>query len=296
MFKNRFLVRFFGKLPLAVLFFSRLVAEPEPGNDPACYAAFVPKRSDDFAWENDRVAFRVYGPALGKSGGDSGIDCWLKRVDYPIIEKWYAEHFAGQSYHVDTGEGFDPYHVGRSRGCGGLALWRDGVPVSSGVFDSWDIIETGPEKVVFKLVYTWELKDETLVETRMTTLARGDQLFSVNSTFTLNGNPVADLPIAIGLTTHDGKATSDHDIEAGWMACWETIKGSGVGTGVTIDPNRIQSIFTTPDTGKDTAHLWCLTTTDKQGTLRYRAGYAWAKADRITSKEEWTEYLAQLNN
>ena len=24
---------------------------------------FVPERRDDFAWENDRIAFRVYGPA-----------------------------------------------------------------------------------------------------------------------------------------------------------------------------------------------------------------------------------------
>ncbi len=32
----------------------------------ATFCRFVPERSDDFAWENDNVAFRVYGPALAK--------------------------------------------------------------------------------------------------------------------------------------------------------------------------------------------------------------------------------------
>ncbi|MFP3822536.1 DUF4861 family protein, partial [Bacillus sp. SIMBA_008] len=48
------------------------------------YARFVPERIDDFAWENERVAFRTYGPEAqrlvdeGKEGGtlSSGIDIW----------------------------------------------------------------------------------------------------------------------------------------------------------------------------------------------------------------------------
>ena len=41
------------------------------------YARFVPERSDDFAFENDKVAFRIYGPALKNSGVNNGIDCIL---------------------------------------------------------------------------------------------------------------------------------------------------------------------------------------------------------------------------
>lgn len=58
------------------------------------YARFVPERTDDFAWENDRVAFRTYGPEAQrlveerKPNGtlSSGIDLWLKKVTYPIID------------------------------------------------------------------------------------------------------------------------------------------------------------------------------------------------------------------
>ena len=52
------------------------------------FARFVPEREDDFAWENDLVAFRAYGPAL-RNQVDAGTDCWLKRVKYPILNKWY---------------------------------------------------------------------------------------------------------------------------------------------------------------------------------------------------------------
>lgn len=75
---------------------------------PETWARFVPERKDDFAWENELTAFRTYGPAIRPTGQpfrpgmeDSGIDCWTKRVNYPIIDKWYAgeRHHAG--YHQD---------------------------------------------------------------------------------------------------------------------------------------------------------------------------------------------------
>lgn len=70
-----------------------------PTSEISTFARFVQERIDDFAWENDKLAFRTYGPKAqaitesGKKGGtlSSGIDCWLKRVDYPIIDKWYKQ-------------------------------------------------------------------------------------------------------------------------------------------------------------------------------------------------------------
>ena len=39
------------------------------------FGRHVPERKDDFAWENDRIAFRMYGPALEADGEiSSGID------------------------------------------------------------------------------------------------------------------------------------------------------------------------------------------------------------------------------
>ena len=37
-----------------------------------------PERVDDIAWENDRTAYRLYGPALQRSGEKAyGIDVWV---------------------------------------------------------------------------------------------------------------------------------------------------------------------------------------------------------------------------
>ena len=67
-------------------------AEAPSEEIPTCYSRFVPERTDDYAWENDRVAFRTYGPVAQKMiedsipGGtlSSGMDAWLKRVDYQL--------------------------------------------------------------------------------------------------------------------------------------------------------------------------------------------------------------------
>ena len=54
-----------------------------PGREISTYSRFVPERTDDYAWENDLVAFRTYGPTaeqmvVDKTPGgtlSSGIDC-----------------------------------------------------------------------------------------------------------------------------------------------------------------------------------------------------------------------------
>lgn len=97
------------------------------------HSRLVPERIDDYAWENDLVAFRTYGPEAqrlvdeNQKGGtlSSGLDCWLKRVNYPVIDKWYKKYVDGGTYHKDDGEGYDPYHVGASRGCGGIGVWQN---------------------------------------------------------------------------------------------------------------------------------------------------------------------------
>jgi hypothetical protein len=73
--------------------------KPETNN--WCYSRFVPERTDDYTCENDKVAFRVNGPTAQKmieeniSGGtlSSGVDAWLKKVSYPIINKWYKKQW-----------------------------------------------------------------------------------------------------------------------------------------------------------------------------------------------------------
>ena len=49
-----------------------------------------PERVDDIAWENDRTAYRLYGPALQRSGEKAyGIDVWVKNTPDLEVEQRY---------------------------------------------------------------------------------------------------------------------------------------------------------------------------------------------------------------
>lgn len=249
-----------------------------PAAEPATWCRFVPERSDDFAWENDLVAFRTYGPALRGKVEDSGVDCWLKRVPYPIIDGWYAGNAAGKSYHVDHGEGHDPYHVGASRGCGGTALWQDGRMITPGPYQTWKVEERTPARSVFTLTYRYPAAEGTapVEEAKRFTIALGERFYRCESTFTRGGAPVADLPVVIGITTHDGKGTPERDPAGRWMSVWEVIDGSGLGTGVVLPAAADLRVLSEPT--KDRSHVIALVRTDAQGRVALRGGYGWEKA------------------
>ena len=131
--------------------------------EPACaYARQVPERYDDMAWENDRIAHRMYGFTLNTpaAGGErlrgSGIDFWGKRVTYPVIDRWYAK--GHDQFHKDEeGEGLDLYSIGGSRGAGGTGVWDGGKLWTSDNFVKAEVLSNGPRRTAFKLTYApWD--------------------------------------------------------------------------------------------------------------------------------------------
>jgi len=154
----------------------------QAARQPRAFCRYVPERAGDFAFENDRVAFRVYGPPLLNQRWGNGVDPWFKRVDYPIVDKWYTQNAAGQSYHADTGEGADIYHVGPSLGSGSTGLWHQGELHVGPCFDAYEIIEDGPERCVFELTYHWQFEGRSIKEVKRITLEMGTNLFLAEST------------------------------------------------------------------------------------------------------------------
>ena len=96
---------------------------PFKADDFKAYGRFVRERHDDFVWENDRVAHRMYGPDLEiwkkEPLTSSGIDVWVKRAKRMVVNEWYMT----DDYHRDNGDGADFYSVKTSRGCGGVAVF-----------------------------------------------------------------------------------------------------------------------------------------------------------------------------
>ena len=82
------------------------------------YGRYVPERFDDFAWENDKVAFRMYGKSLeGRKDNAFGTDVWVKKTSKLVINDWYKTG----DYHHDHGDGMDYYNVGLTLGAGDIA-------------------------------------------------------------------------------------------------------------------------------------------------------------------------------
>lgn len=132
-----------------------------------CHGRLHPERKDDFAWENDRGAYRVYGPALERTGERSfGIDVWTKNtpelvvddryyiedvVTIPRIDSIYRNNWHVRdslyrliSYHYDHGRGLDPYRVGASLGCGAPALMLGDSLVMPYCFERYEVLDEGP--------------------------------------------------------------------------------------------------------------------------------------------------------
>ena len=260
------------------------------------FGRHVPERADDFAWENDLVAFRMYGPALAADAVNSGVDCWLKRVPYPIVDKWYRENLEGKSYHTDHGEGYDPYHVGGSRGCGGLAVWDGEAMHPSSVYAKWKVLANGPICTVFELTYApWKVGGKSIREVKRITIFLGQRLAHFQSTFRVDGR-AQELELAIGITTHDGAATPASDPDGAWLRCWETIDGSGLGTGVVLGKGLETARIEVRDgEAPGDGHLLALVKTNARGVINYCAGYGWERAGEITTPEAWDRYLAEFS-
>lgn len=265
-----------------------------PEKEVVAYSRFVPERTDDYAWENDKVAFRTYGPtgqkeALEGVAGStlsSGIDIWLKRTNKSIINKWYAEHVKNPGYyHTDHGEGYDPYHVGNSRGLGGLGVFENDSLYVSQNFVEYKTIASGPLKTIFELSYApWD--PYNVKETKRISLALGSHF----SKFEISIEAEDGIPnYATGITLHNNQGEYEIDKEEGWIMHWERIDDAQVGEGIVMKPAVIDSAFAYTSKFPDQSNL--LVTTTPKSPFTYYAGFAWEKSGDVSSKEDWIEIV-----
>ncbi|WP_026464240.1 DUF4861 domain-containing protein [Adhaeribacter aquaticus] len=275
-------------------------ASQRPKSELTTYSRFVPERTDDYTWENDRVAFRTYGPVAqqltesGKPGGTltSGMDAWLKRVSYPIINKWYRNNQEQNgAYHKDTGEGYDPYHVGLSRGIGGIGVWENDSLYVSKNFTGYKTIAVGPIRTVFELSYApWSANGRTIQEKKRISLDLGSNLTRFEEEL-ISSKPLPNC--TIGITLHDQKGEVKVDSKSGWFRYWEPMDDSYLGTAIVINPALVKSFKDHRSKAKEQSHLLVMSNV-KNKKVVYYAGFAWVKSAQFKTKEEWDQYLANF--
>ncbi|HTG64868.1 MAG TPA: DUF4861 domain-containing protein [Flavobacterium sp.] len=259
------------------------------------YSRFVPERTDDYAWENDKVAFRTYGPDAQKRVEEnrpegtlsSGIDLWLKRTDQSIINKWYGENLKKPGYyHIDHGEGYDPYHVGASRGTGGIGIWENNNLVVSRNFVGYKTIAVGPLRTVFELTYApWS--SYGVKETKRISLDLGSNFSKIEISYEANQS----LPnITTGITLHENKGEVKMNKKAGWFRHGETIDGLFLGEGIVMNPKLVSEAFANVSKTKDQSNL-LVVTHPKVNKLSYYAGFAWQKSGQVSNQADWDTLL-----
>ena len=285
LFQSDFAPRQFQRFDLVL---KKGLPKPEPAA--RSYARFVPERMDDFAWENERTAHRMYGPALQRTGEiSSGVDLWSKRSHKALIDQWYQRG----DYHADHGDGGDFYKTGPTRGCGGLGIWIGGKLVVSKNFTRWQVLANGPIRSEFRLEYAPcdAGGGTTVTEAKVISLDTGSNLNRFSSEFTVDGPvPAEGLPVGIGITRRPGEGGFTDRLADGWMSYWSPADpGNGdVGCAVVLPPPTVARAQDTAD--NYLAIVSVPADSSRRASLVYYAGGGWSKGD-FPTRESWEQYV-----
>lgn len=272
------------------------------------YGRCYPERLDDIAWENDRAAYRAYGPALQKSGEKAyGYDVFTKSVEELVVEDRYAMELdsasraeikalreAGKkeeadslsraiSYHIDHGNGMDCYAVGPTLGGGTAALMPDSAIVYPYCYKDYEILDNGPLRFTVKLVFNPLVvkNDSNVVETRIIQLDKGSQL---NKTTVSYEYLTQTTPVAAGLVLHAANPEGyAYDAAKGYISYADPTTNAEAGNGIVyvgaVFPASVQTttqLFEKP-VGDALGHVLGISTYEPGNDFVYYWGSGWSK-------------------
>lgn len=246
------------------------------------FARYVPERKDDFAWENDKIAFRMYGKALETASDNAfGTDIWSKKTDKLVINKWYQKG----DYHKDNGEGMDFYTVGLTLGAGDIAPYVNDSIFFSNNYHRYKVLDNGPLRSTFQLVYdSWKAGNLTISTTKTISLSAGSQLNRVEVNYRIEGADKTEAVIGISKRKLPGSILLEE--KNGVMGYWEPeIPGKGIiGVGVILNENAMEMKV-------EQGHLLSRVAIENSTPLVYYNGGAWDGAGIIKTDSDWFKYL-----
>ena len=250
-------------------------------------ASFIPQRKDDFAWENDKIAFRMYGQELQKTELiSSGIDVWVKKVKYPVMIDLYAK---GHDYfHSDNPWAIDFFTVGETLGCGGLGVWFDGKLYRSQNYYQYKIIAAGPIRTIFELTYKpWQFAGKMVGETKRFTLDLGSNLNRIQSRF---DSDVNDVSLAVGIVKDKRGGHPVFAKDKTSLTYWQNpdSKFGTIGCAVILPKNAARN-----KSVDEKKNYLLLAKPNGCRSLTYYAGACWNKSADFTSEKNWLKFIKQ---
>ena len=251
------------------------------------YGRYVAERKDDFAWENDKIAFRMYGKALESTPKEMafGIDVWVKKTDRMVLNERYKRGH----YHDDLGDGMDYYHVGYTLGAGNMMpIVGDSIYYSKNYVD-YKVLDNGPLRTSFQLFYKeWKVGNKAVKAVKTVSLDAGSQMNKITVAYL--SDTKEEMPVVAGIITRKDAGVKFLDELNGVMVYWEPeIEKDGI-TGVAIIlANPIQKMI------EEKGQILAKTRTNIDQTITYFAGAAWNKANVITNAGEWIQYVQKFH-
>lgn len=292
-----------GEKPVSLIFQVSLQPEAQaayrikPGEPAAykkqAYGRYVPERMDDYAWENNLVGHRMYGPALEATGEISnGIDTWVKSTDELLIDEWYKSG----DYHKDYGKGMDCYKVGRTLGSGAMAPYFDGKIVLANNYIKQQTLDDGPIRTSFRLDYApFQVGTTDLTETRIISLDANTRFNRIEESYK---NAPEDMQVAVGIVVRPEPGDTLMNASDGVIGYWEPQNNdNGDNNGHTaigiVLPGAAQDIVV------EDGHILALAEYKTGKPYVYYMGSGWSKGG-VESAEAWFDMLqaeqARLNN
>lgn len=301
-------------------------------------------RKDDIAWENDRCAYRVYGPALQKTGERSfGTDIWVKNTPDTVVYERYIKDMNGNikgdkmdakvralkkqgkalqtqlkslqaesnevdiltSFHLDHGNGLDPYRVGATLGLGAPSLMVGKNQVLPYCYKDYRILDNGPLRFTVELTYNPSTVGDmkNVVEHRIISLDKGSNFNKMTVWYDGLNTPT---DFATGFPIHE-EDTETKTFAKDYVSYADPtdnieVNNSQVYVGVLFPEGIDHTYYQLFDKKHDgaTGHALGLKRGLKNGEkYSYYFGAAWSKYD-VRSYAEWQirikDYLDALKN
>lgn len=287
--------------------------EPKPMKTYVCGKQY-PERVDDIAWENDRTAYRVYGPALQRTGEKAfGVDVWVKNTPDLEVEKRYTTELSNHlkiaelkkagktaealemeqetTYHFDHGYGLDCYKVGPTLGCGTPALMDGDEMVMPYCYKTYKILDNGPLRFTVQLDYNqFNIgEDKNVVEHRIISCDKGSNFNKMTVWFEGLSKP-RDMVAGVVIHSEDTKSVVCGD---NYVIYADPTDNPGkqnfqIYVGV-LFPNGVKStktmMYDTPSNG-NAGHGVGVITYQPNEKYTYYFGSAWSKND-VRTMNEW---------
>ena len=310
-------------------------------------------RKDDIAWENDRCAYRVYGPALQRTGERSfGTDVWVKNTPDTVVYERYVKDMNGNikgdkidakirtlqkqekvekntakaaalakqikalqaesretdiltSFHLDHGNGLDPYRVGATLGLGAPSLMVGKNQVLPYCYKDYRILDNGPLRFTVELTYNPSTVGDmkNVVEHRIISLDKGSNFNKMTVWYDGLTTPT---DFATGFPIHE-EDTETKTFAKDYVSYADPtdnveVNNSQVFVGVLFPEGTDHTYYQLFDKKHDgaTGHALGLKRGLKnQEKYSYYFGAAWSKYD-VRSYAEWQirikDYLDALKN